>query len=120
MNAEASERRSSPSRITCRRARSTAARWAASDSVSFLRRLPWWTRWIRAVAFTTARASEVRPFAYFRGFPYSLARRSRVAFTRGAFTGSVCLPRRWAAAIAARRVRAVASDFPSVSTRYSR
>ena len=41
VSAEASERRSSPSRITCRRAKSTRARLAASDSVSLRQRLPW-------------------------------------------------------------------------------
>ena len=39
---------------------------------------------------------------------------------QGSFTGSWCLPRRWSAAMAARRLRAVASDLPSVSTKCSR
>ena len=71
-SAAASERRSRPSRIICSRARSIRARLGACGPVSFLRRLPWWTRWIRAVALTAARASAVRPRACFRGLPCSL------------------------------------------------
>ena len=49
-------------RITCSRARSTKARIEAWASVSFLWRLPWWTRWIRSVAFTAA-TTTTQPIA---------------------------------------------------------
>ena len=35
------------------------------------------------MTFTGASASQVRPLAYFLGFPFSLARRFLVAFTSG-------------------------------------
>ena len=43
-----------------------------------------------------------------------------VAFTTGRDVASGCLPKRWAVAIAARRMLAVAIILPSVSTRRSR
>ena len=48
-------------------------------------------------------ASLVSPFACRRGLPCSLTRGLRVALTRESDTGSGCLPRRCAAAIAARQ-----------------
>ena len=72
------------------------------------------------VYVSSAGASLVSPLACFLGFLYSLASRFMKAFTSGRVVGSSCAAKRWAAAIAARRMCAVASVLPSVSTRCSR
>ena len=61
-----------------------------------------------------------QPFGLLPGVPYYLASRFMVAFTSGRVVGSSCPPRRWAAAIATKRMREVAIVLPSVSTKSSR